>query len=179
VVQDAGAIDDVEGARPQARSVQLRLDEPDPLDPEASGRLGGELERGARQVRADDQPVAGGEEQAHLAGPAADLEHRRVRRDRLVEEPRELAPLGAGAQCRVVVSRRVSREGSRRVEVAHRVRPRVELAAQVRDPVRDPEDPSACAAAHVRTPRAKLAPAGGAGGEGEQLARQGPHQKME
>ena len=41
---------------------------------------------------------AAGQKEAHLAGAAAELEHPGVLRDRLVEQPRELAPPGARAQ---------------------------------------------------------------------------------
>ena len=82
VVQDARRVDHVEGARLEARPLEVGLDEPHPLEPEASRGAGSERERRAGQVGADDHAIGAGQEQAHLAGAAADLDNPRVAGDR-------------------------------------------------------------------------------------------------
>ena len=81
MVQDARRVDHVERARPQTGPPEIGLDELHAIQPEAPRRRGAEPERGARQIGADDHAVRAGEVQAHLAGPAADLDDPRVAGD--------------------------------------------------------------------------------------------------
>ena len=83
--------DDVEGAGAQARPAEVGLDEGDALDREALGGGPSERQRGALEIGADDEPVGGGEKEAHLSGAAADLEHASVAGDGGVEGAGELA----------------------------------------------------------------------------------------
>ncbi len=116
VVQHARGVDDVERALAQPgrrRSVSMNCTR---VDAEAARRGCPEEERSARQIGADHDAVGARQVQAHLAGAAADLDDARVAGDGLVEQPRELAALGAPAQRGEAVARRIAGEGRVLVE---------------------------------------------------------------
>jgi hypothetical protein len=88
-MEHPGADDDVERTGAQARRAEVRLDEEDVLHAVAGGGRVRQLERGTREIRAHHGAVRAREEEAELARAAAELEHARVARDRLVEPPSE------------------------------------------------------------------------------------------
>jgi hypothetical protein len=178
VVQHPGAVHDIERARSQRGSPQIHLDEPRPVDAEAARGVGGEPQRCPREIRSHDEPVAGREEQAHLPGPAAELEHGRIGRDRLVQQTGELAPRSARAERLVAVARRVSGEWRHRVEIADLGGTRIERAMQYGDAVPRGEGARAAAAAQPRVPDQPAA-ARGTREERQEVGRDARHQKME
>ena len=125
VVQHPARVHDVESAASQARNAQVGFDEERALDTETLPRGLRQLERSTREIRADDDPVGAGEEERHLSGAAAQLEDAGVARNRTIEEARELAPSGSGAQPGMTVSRRVRREGRLLIELPYRFGPPV------------------------------------------------------
>ena len=73
-------------------------------------RRGAKPEGGARQIRADDQPVAARQVQTHLAGSASDFDDPGVAGDRPIEQAGEGAPFRALAQPKQAVTRRIAGE---------------------------------------------------------------------
>ena len=77
---------------------QIGLHEKDAIEPEARGGVASELQRRAREIGADHNAIGAREEQAHLPGAAADLEHRASpgMRDRAGARSRSAPPCVAG-----------------------------------------------------------------------------------
>ena len=96
MVQHARGVDHVERARLEARRLQIGLDELHALEPEAAA-AGAERERRAGQIGADHHAIGAGQEQAHLAGAASDLDNPRVAGDRAIDQARQRAALGLQA----------------------------------------------------------------------------------
>ena len=92
-MQDSRRIHHVEGAGPQTRAVEIRLDELHVADVETPRGRGAELERRARQIGGHDHAIRAREIQRHLTGSAADLDDPRIAGDGAIEQPRESAPL--------------------------------------------------------------------------------------
>ena len=171
MVQHARGVDHVERARAQAGLAQIGLDEAHAAQAEAPRRGRAQLERGARQIRADHHAIRARQVQAHLPGAAAQLDDARVAGDRLVEQPRELAALRARAQSGQAVARRIAGKRRRLVELAHHVGAFVRGQAQLGDSARR-------LVARAAATRELAVERAGAGGTGEQLGERVDHEPI-
>jgi hypothetical protein len=149
VVHDARGIDHVERARLQARLPQIGFHELYLAEAEAPCRRRTEQQRGARQVGADDYAIGAGQVQAHLAGPASDLDDSGIAGDRVIDQSGEHAAFGPRVKGAQVIARRVSRKRRLLVEAADGVGPSVAGKPQVGNPVRRVESRGAVAARPV------------------------------
>ena len=150
MVQHAGGVDDVERAAAQAWPLQIGLDELDAIEVKAPRRGGAEPERGARQVGADDQPIAARKIEAHLAGSTSDLGDARIPGDRAIEQRGEPAPVCALAQGEQAVACGIAGERRAIVKRSDALAAAVAAQVQVGDVVRCCERRAAAEARPLR-----------------------------
>jgi hypothetical protein len=134
--------------------MEVGLDEPHTIESEALRRRSPESQRSARQIRANHHTIRPCQIQAHLSGPAPDLDDPRIAGDGLVEQTREFAPLRSRSQGRQTIARRIAREWSLLIEMANDVGAGVAVHAQVRNPVRRFVSRPALATRPIRCERA-------------------------
>ena len=116
--------------------VQVGLDELDSIQPEPARGCRGQSQRLAREIDADDDAIGARQVEAHLPGAASDLDNARVARNRPVEQPRELAALGARAQPGQAVVGRIAGERRLPVETTDGINARPATQPQVGNTVR-------------------------------------------
>ncbi len=136
MVQDSRGVNDVERARAQTRPQEIRFNELHALDAKPTSRCGAERQRRARQVGANDHAVRAREVEAHLAGPAADLDDSRIAGNGAIEQADELAASRARAKRGQVVMGRIPGKWGSFVEAAHRFRARVTGQSKIGNAVR-------------------------------------------
>src|SRR6185369_7358471 len=130
VMEDARAIDDIESARTETCSCNVRFDEEQPVVPKAPSRFRSKHERGPRQISTDHDAVCACKIETHLARSAADFGDPGVTGNSLIEQSRKRTALGTRAQPRQAIIGGISRKRCRGIKVTHDFRPVGALEAQ-------------------------------------------------
>jgi hypothetical protein len=146
VVQDPRRIDNVERSGAETGFAEIGFDELHTFDPETLRRRGRKPKRCTSEIGPDDQSIGARQVQAHLAGPASNLDDARVAGNGVIDQTGENVALGPRAKRLQAVAGRVAWKRRALVKAAHDFGAVVTRQAQVGNSVRRLESSATIAA---------------------------------